>query len=182
MEINRCPKCNIKMLNNCCVRCGYMINGNYSNQKLESKYEELKLYNKSFEKMNYNKNKTQIFILESSYFSYRDHLLFGILLGIVDSIVSIFLISLMINYIKDDFIIIYVELIIVYIFIKKIIYVIFANTVCLKLDYKKIEKIKKNNINYKDILIEHKDKSKIKLIISLLIYIVVVITVFTSIN
>lgn len=178
----KCPKCNSNMINNCCVKCGYMTNGNISGTILPDKKEDLKLYNKDFEKMNMNENKFSVFLFKSSYIAHQDHLLFSVLISVIWSIIDVlitkfyyFLFVEVLIYINGAFAILFPVMSLIHFFIERIIYVMFANTICLKLDELKIKKIKENNDNYKIVLKNNKNTSVISFFISLIINIILLV-------
>ena len=49
----KCPDCKIELINDCCLRCGYMENGNKIKKEdsILEKFKEQKLYNKNFDSM-----------------------------------------------------------------------------------------------------------------------------------
>lgn len=194
MSKKKCPKCNSNMMGDCCVKCGYMSNGNVSGGfTLPDKYEDLKLYNKNFEKMNMNQNKFFVFLLESSYIAFNKHFIAAILIGLIDTILTCGVIVLL------DFIfievlaklnnwmsVVFIFMVIMHFFIKKIIYSMFANTICLKLDQRKINKIKKSDDNYKVVFRNNKYYSFLSLlahfIINTAVFILSIIITFEIIN
>ncbi|MCM1370922.1 MAG: hypothetical protein NC181_03420 [Clostridium sp.] len=177
-----CPKCNSKIINNCCIKCGYMLNGNYVGKVSKiDKFEDQKLYNNSFDRMQRNKNKFLIFLFGPLYFYYRNHFIFGIIISALDIFISYFICSLT----KQFFTLYLYELgqflISLMFLFKRFLYTIFSNTICLKLDNIKIKKIKYNKNNYKNILINHKDKSLIIFIIGLIFNLLLFIILYTDI-
>lgn len=82
----RCLRCNSELYKGTCIRCGYMENGNTINisENEEEKFYDQKLFNEKFDKLYRNENTLLPFILGPLYFSFRGHLLFGTLLGILD--------------------------------------------------------------------------------------------------
>lgn len=185
MNKKKCPKCNSNMIDDCCVKCGYMTNGNISGTYKPDKNEDLKLYNKYFEEMNINKYKFLIFILESSYIAYKKHYLSATLIGFIDSIITA-LMWIITSIFVDGYSrlniwisFLFLFMFIVYLIIKKIIYVMFANTICLKLDQIKINKIKESNDNYKIIFKNNKSNSIAFLILHIITNLLLFILVFT---
>ena len=83
----KCIKCNGKIVDGCCVRCGYLENGNQIKTKVKDKNEDLKLFNKDFYIINQNKNLLLVFILGPLYFSYRGYFFIGTILGIIDYLI-----------------------------------------------------------------------------------------------
>ena len=52
-----CPKCRGKIIDNCCIRCGSMINGAViSLNDKKDKNEDIKIYQKNFDTMLRNNN------------------------------------------------------------------------------------------------------------------------------
>lgn len=171
---NRCPKCGSIMMNNCCVGCGFMSNGNYTGKAVnDDKFADLKLYDDSFDDLTMNRKLLLIFLMEYFYFCYRGHLLFGCLVGLVDILISFCFVTSFGDLLGSYFPLIFNFCLFVYFIIKKILYVMFANTICLKLDMLSINRIKKKYSNYQLILCKHKDRNWFKVIICLIIYFVV---------
>lgn len=194
MSKKKCPKCHSNMINDCCVKCGYMSNGNVSGSfTLPDKHEDLKLYNKNFEKMNMNQNKFFVFLLESSYIAFNKHFIAATIIGIVDSILTGGVILLLdfifieiLAKINNWMVFVFIFMVIMHFFIKRIIYSMFTNTLCLKLDQRKINKIKKSNDNYKVVFMNNKNYSFISLlahfIINVAFFILSIIITFEIIN
>lgn len=167
-----CPKCGSKIMNECCSRCGYMCNGN--NIKLDTfsdKYKEEKLYNSSFEEMMKNGKSFLAFLMGPTYFSYRNHLFFGIILTLIDIFISYFL---LVKY--DDFLMPFIgplflilqQFIYVFIIIKRILYAAFANIICLKIDRLEIKIIKARVTNYTDVIAKHEDRNLYKFLLNII--------------
>lgn len=182
----KCPKCNSNMINNCCVKCGYMSNGSVSGAfTLPDKNEDLKLYNKDFDKLNMNENKFFLFLFQSSYIAYQDHFLFSILISLIYSIIDIvivlfyyFIFVIALGRINAALALLFPVMVLVHFFIKRVIYVMFANMICLKLDKLKIKKLKEKNDNYKVILKNNKNTNIISLCASMLINFIILVMKF----
>lgn len=173
----RCPNCNIKMENNICIKCGYMENGNYIEKyKKDDKYTDIKIYNDSFDEMNTNQKKWLNFILGSFYFSYRNHIMSGTIIGIIAYLVFYFEMTLTSAFrsIGNIFNLIAFINITFYIVINRTLYMGFSNVICLKLDKHKIKKIKNKNENYIEKLASHKSKSIVYIFVQILIYIILI--------
>lgn len=140
----RCPNCNALMLNGCCVRCGTLENGNQSNNEYVSKYDDDRKYNDDFDMMYRNENWYTPFIIGNLYFSYRKHLLLGIIFGIIDFALFYFLSY---SYSKMNFANLYLYYYIMFFFelLVRTLYSIISNSICLSLDKRKIKKLKKKN-------------------------------------
>lgn len=170
---NRCPKCGAVMMNDCCVGCGFMSNGNYTGKITIDKFSDLKLYDDHFDDLTMNRKLFLVFLLESLYFCYRGHLLFGCFVGFVDMFISYGFISVVSNIFGNFFPLLVNFSLIAYFIVKKILYVMFANTICLSLDKLRVDRIKKRFNNYQAILCKHNDCDWFKVIICLVIYYVV---------
>ena len=80
----KCPKCNVEMDKGICIKCGYMENGNYIEQfKKDDRNTNIRIYNEDFDEMNTNQKKYLNFLLGPFYFSYRNHLITGFIIGII---------------------------------------------------------------------------------------------------
>ena len=172
----KCPKCKIELEKGICLKCGYMENGNQIEQfKKHEKYTDIRLYNSDFESMNQNQKKYMNFIMGPLYFSYRNHLIAGTLISIIaftilyleikltDLILETGLLSTLLYFLNTIF----------YITINRVLYMSFSNVICIKLDKIKINRIKKKNKNYTEMLIKHNTKSIISLLIQILFYIII---------
>lgn len=183
-EVNalaKCPKCNAVIYNDCCVGCGYMTNGNYIKvNSSATKFKDLRTYNNSFEEMTRNEKKFITFILGSFYFSYRNHFLIGILISTFDVLFSCFIIEWFMDFFApSDLLMLYFVYvyILLYIIIKKLLYMTFANMVCLKLDELRLKHLKIKHKNYEEIISSHDDKSVFKLLLNLIFCFVVLFAI-----
>lgn len=167
----KCPKCNSNMMNGCCLKCGYMSNGNYVNkEEIKRNISDIELFDKDYDKMNRNSNSYLPFMLGPFYLSYKGNFWLGFFLGIFDYLIRIL----------SSLTTIPLVCMIIYFIISRLSYLIFANQLCIFLDKKKISKIKsKYGDNYKEILNKHHNKiSYIFLTIILYIFIVWLIFLF----
>jgi len=166
-----CSKCNGKLLDGCCTKCGHLQNGNKITKNHIDKNEDLKLFNKDFNIINENKNLLLISILGPLYFSYRGYLLIGTIIGIIDYLLFYYLMNVF------DFVIFITgttSFTISYLLMNRLIYVIFSNYICILIDKFKIKRIKKKyKEDYKNKLKEY-SHSKINLLITLLIYFILI--------
>lgn len=166
-----CSKCNGKIVDGCCVNCGYLENGNKIQKKEIDKNEDLKLFNKDFDTIVQNKNLLLIFILGPLYFSYRGYFLIGTILGIIDYLLLYYSMNSL-----DILIMIFgsFQIFALYLFINRLIYIIFSNYICILIDKIKIKRIKtKYKENYKEKLKSYKH-SKYYLLLTLLVYIIII--------
>ena len=176
-----CPKCNFKLVNGCCVKCGYLSNGNQVKNIDIDKNEDLKLYNKNFYALNQNKNLLLITLLGPLYFSYMGYFFIGTILGILDfiSFISLpVLYNLMFN--TNNVFSITSPSVQIYIIINRLIYILFANYICLLIDKIKVNYIKKKyKDNYKEKLKNYKHK-KYYLLLTLLVYVILILIFIIS--
>jgi len=167
------PKCNGKIVDGCCVNCGYLENGNQIKNKNIDKNEDLRLFNKDFDTIITNKNLLLIFILGPLYFSYRGYFFLGTILGIIDYLVFYYSMNLfnILVLIFGGF-----QVAIICFFINRLIYIIFSNYICVLIDKFKIRRLKKKyKENYKNKLKEYKH-NKYYLLITLIIYLILIMS------
>lgn len=163
-----CPKCKIEMKNGFCLRCGYMESGNIiqTQSKYDKRLEDIKLLNEDFDTMNRNENSFIAMILGNFYLCYHGHFFIGTLWGFLD----LLLFYLIINFVSSFYFIIAF-----YLLLTRILYGIFLNTICIKLDELKLKLIKKfYKDNYKEKLIKC-NKSIIYIFLTILIYIIIIV-------
>ena len=134
----KCPKCSGKIKDGCCIRCGYLSNGNQIKDEYTDKNYELKLFNKDFDSINMNKNLFLIAILGPLYFSYRGYLIIGTILGLIDFILFYYLVLLVSIPIFSSTLMCYL-----YIFLDRLLYVVVSNYICILIDKFKIKMYKK---------------------------------------
>ena len=173
----KCPNCNIEMNNGICLKCGYMSNGNYIEQyKKTDKYTAIRMYNEDYDIMNYNSSKLLTFFLGPFYFSYRNHLLIGFLISIIDLLMFLLYINIndSLNYLGSIFSVFAYFNTVFYPIINRAFYIGFSNTICIFIDKCMVKKLMLKS-NYIDKLIKHKSKSFLKLFIHILLFIVVII-------
>lgn len=172
----KCVKCGGIIKNDCCINCGYMTNGNYINKNKETdKFKDIRIYNDSFDVMYRNEKSYIVFLLGPLYISYRNHLFFGCLISLIDLLITNFMLT------KFSDICSFMNLAsfllsFTFIFIMRVLYVVFSNTICLKLDSIKIKRIKKKNKYYEEILKKHENISVFKLILNIMFYIILFLT------
>lgn len=171
----KCVKCGGKIINNCCIRCGLLTNGNIVKQDEEviDKYHVQRLYNKNFDIMNRNEKTYINFLLGPLYFSYRGHLILGIISVFIDYLLFYF-ISTFIS--SASYISLLTNLMLCfYLILNRLIYVGFSNSICLLLDNIKINKIRRK---YKDNYLDKLNNTwykKYYLFITLIFYLIVII-------
>lgn len=167
----KCPKCNIDLEKGVCLKCGYMENGNKIERfKKTEKYTDIRIYNEDFDKMNTNNNKFINFIMGPFYFSYRNHLITGLIITIISLTILAFEIRLTSELLSIGSVFTLLSFFntIGYVTINRVLYMAFSNVICIKLDNMKIEKLKQKE-NYIDKLTNHKSKNIIALIINIII-------------
>lgn len=166
----KCPKCKSELRNACCLRCGYMENGNQIkyNYNTQNKYKEQKLYNKHFDEMYRNEKIYKVFILGPLYFSYRGYFFLGTVLMYLD-----YLLLLKVGNFLGRFSM-YPILMFCYIILNRVTYSVFSNSICLIIDNIKIKIIKKYyKENYLEKLQNYKH-NKIYLLLTLIFYLIVI--------
>lgn len=174
-----CPKCNVEMERGICIKCGYMENGNTIEQfKDTDQHTDIRLYNEDFDQMNTNQKKLMNFIMGSYYFSYRGHLIMGLISTIIaftvllfeikltNAILALGNISLLMNFLNLT----------LYIIINRIIYMSFSNPICIEIDKCKSKKIKDTNK-----LVNHKCRNILYLIIHVLLSVIPLILIIKNI-
>ncbi len=180
-----CIKCGGSIVDGCCTKCGYLINGNRIQDKSTDINLELKLFNKDFGKISRNKNLFLVTILGPLYFSYMGHFFLGTFSVLFDYIYFTYAFQFFdainivtINMFNTPFQTIFIIL------INRLFYVIFSNTICLSLDKNKIKRIKKKyKDNYIDKLKSYKHH-QYYLILTILLYVIVlsIIVIVKRIN
>lgn len=167
----KCPRCDSKMVDGVCIKCGYMKNGNIVNTDYENKKTDLEIYEKEYDDMLHNKHILKPFLLGSFYVGYKGHLIAGILLGGIESLCFYFCYRFFegfaFNY-KMVFGLIFTFM--VWILIRLILAGVLNSLVLYldKINIKKIQELK----DYKVILAYHKSTSLFLLILNILICIV----------
>lgn len=168
----RCPKCGGIIVDGCCVRCGFMKNGNIvGNYTPNDKFKELKIYDKHFDEIYRNENMKLIFLLGPLNFSYRGCPIIGGFASVLD-IILFLAVSNFLNSVSKIYSFVYLLLHVLYLLIIRIAYCTFVNRIILKIDSIKIRIIKyksKNNEDFYDILNKHNDKSIGSIFLSILI-------------
>lgn len=167
-----CPKCGGIMLKDCCIKCGYMTNGNVAGKYIsKDRFEELKIYDAHFDEIYRNENSLMIFLLGPLNFSYRSLPILGGIASVVH--ILLFLkVSALLNPVSKIYSFLYLILHIIYLIIIRIIYCIFVNKIILKIDSIRIKMIKnraKNEEDFYNKLNNHNDKSIGSIILSILI-------------
>lgn len=169
-KINKtCPKCGFYMTNNNCVKCGYYEGKSISNiERYKNEVSDVQaLLKNEYQKIVYNKNLGLLFILGPLYFGYY-HCIFFSIIGIILE----FSISWILGMSNDGSNII----ILFFLIINRTIYVLFGNTVLLKLLNKYISKLKeKHESEYKEKIYNRKAKAIPYLILTMSIYITILV-------
>lgn len=175
----KCPNCNVELEKGICLKCGYMENGNKIERfKDSNQHTEIRLYNEDFDEMNTNQNKFLNFIMGSYYFSYRGHLITGLISTIIASLVFLFEIKLTnaLEILGSGAVLGIFLNTTFYVIINRVIYMSFSNPICIGIDKCKSKKIKN-----KDKLIKHKCRNYVYLIIHILISIIPIILILKNI-
>ena len=167
----KCEKCGGKIVNGCCINCGYMINGNYSKMEDTDNFIDIKNYNSSFDEMYRNEKIYLPIILGPLYFSYRNHVLLGILFSTIDLIVSMFVISTLSGVFSFNILGFYMSAII-YIVVRGLFYAVIANPICIRLELFEVKWLKLRN-KFEKVIIKRKSKSIMKIIINLLVLVLI---------
>lgn len=157
-----CPKCGGKIFDSCCVKCGYLINGNKVSLKdKKDKNEDIKIFQKNFDLMLHNNNWFISFIIGPLYLSYKGYLILGSILTYLDLLIY-YVILMIPSFLPQELLILpfFNQLgmytFVLYFIMSKLLYAATFNSLCLKLDNKKVEKIKnKYPKDYKNALAKH---------------------------
>ena len=146
-----CPNCGIQMKTNYCTHCGYMRNGQFIEPDKEIDEGLLSYYfGPKYEYYNRNNNWLLSGLLGPIYIFCHNYYLIGILLFLVDMIISmaVFIVNHMIVYDKISMV-----LDIAYIVVNRFIWATIGNMIYLKLTNRKLKKIKDQYPNnYKEII------------------------------
>lgn len=167
-----CPKCGGIIIDNCCIKCGQLINGNKIKieENMNDKFYLQRKFNKYFETM-YRNEKTYInFFLGPLYFSYRGHFFTGTILVFVDFVMYCFIASIIfINPMVSGLIRL------IYLFLNRLVYATIANSICVFIDNIKIQRIRKK---YKENYIEKLEKYKHRefyLLLTIIFYLIIIL-------
>lgn len=149
-----CPNCGTKMNNNYCSHCGYMPNENFIGfAKNEDEPLLLYYFGDKYDFYVRNKNWYVPGILGPIYLISHNLYFVGILLYILD--VAITLGVLIFNHLFIfEYIVIFVD--IIYLLFNRFIWATLGNIIYIKLLSKKLEKEKKNNLRYKELVSDYK--------------------------
>ena len=175
----KCPNCNIELEKGICLKCGYMENGNTIEQFKDSdQHTNVRLYNEDYDEMNTNQNKCLNLIMGSYYFSYRGHLITGLISTIIASLI-LFLelkITNALEQLGSEIMLVIFLNATFYIIINRIIYMSFSDPICIEIDKCKSKKIKDTNK-----LVNHKCRNILYLIIHILLSIIPLILIIKNI-
>lgn len=139
----KCPKCGRKMLDKCCLKCGCLINGRViNNEDKKDKNIDLKIMNEDkYDIMLHNDNWYIPFIFGPFYLAYKNHVVLSIITSIFDVLLFCFI---GINVGNNIYLSVFNKpLILLYLFLNRLVYAMFSNVICLKLDKINIEKQKR---------------------------------------
>lgn len=174
-----CPNCNIELEKGICLKCGYMENGNTIEQFKDSdQHTNVRLYNEDYDEMNTNQNKCLNLIMGSYYFSYRGHLITGLISTIIASLI-LFLelkITNALGQLGSEIMLVIFLNATFYIIINRIIYMSFSDPICIEIDKCKSKKIKDTNK-----LVNHKCRNILYLIIHILLSVIPLILIIKNI-
>ena len=175
----KCPNCNIELEKGICLKCGYMENGNTIEQfKDTNQHTNVRLYNEDYDEMNTNQNKCLNLIMGSYYFSYRGHLITGLISTIIASLI-LFLelkITNALEQLGSEIMLVIFLNATFYIIINRIIYMSFSDPICIEIDKCKSKKIKDTNK-----LVNHKCRNLLYLIIHILLSVIPLILIIKNI-
>lgn len=181
-----CPKCNGKMMSNCCIKCGYLESGHKVSLKYnKDENEDIKIYEEKYDTLLHNDNWYVPFIMGPLYLSYKGNLLLGSFLTYLDIAIRCLLFSIP-SFLPNELLIIpfFSQLgfysYIIYVIISKMIYAAVLNHIVLKMDYMKINRLKeKYKNNYKDKLYKNKNHPLYVLItiLTLILFLFIIISV-----
>ncbi len=166
----KCPKCNTKIFDKCCPRCGYLINGiNINLKETPEKFVDEKNFNKDFDKLYRNENSIYPMLFTGYYLAYHKYMLTGLLVIILKWACVIGLELYLSNI---PIIGAYTEIIVLFFLI---IYHFFigatSNTIILFYDRYKIKSIKKRHPqDYEKYLYKNTSTSIVPLLLIVLIY------------
>lgn len=174
-----CPNCNIELEKGICLKCGYMENGNTIEQFKDSdQHTNVRLYNEDYDEMNTNQNKCLNLIMGSYYFSYRGHLITGLISTVIASLI-LFLelkITNALGQLGSEIMLVIFLNATFYIIINRIIYMSFSDPICIEIDKCKSKKIKDTNK-----LVNHKCRNLLYLIIHILLSVIPLILIIKNI-
>lgn len=166
-----CPRCNVEMKSYYCIRCGYMENGKKIGEyKFKSKYEDVRLYNMSFDEMYRNEKKFYPFLLGNFYFSYKNHLFTGFIFGIIDFI-FFYSIATLSSVLLSNSLFINLSLL-TYVILNRLFYCTFANAICIEIDKYMVKRLNKKD--KKESIAKHKDKKITNIFLNVLLYILII--------
>lgn len=152
-----------------------MENGNTIEQFKDSdQHTNVRLYNEDYDEMNTNQNKCLNLIMGSYYFSYRGHLITGLISTIIASLI-LFLelkITNALGQLGSEIMLVIFLNATFYIIINRIIYMSFSDPICIEIDKCKSKKIKDTNK-----LVNHKCRNLLYLIIHILLSVIPIILI-----
>lgn len=155
-----------------------MENGNTIEQFKDSdQHTNVRLYNEDYDEMNTNQNKCLNLIIGSYYFSYRGHLITGLISTIIASLI-LFLelkITNALGQLGSEIMLVIFLNATFYIIINRIIYMSFSDPICIEIDKCKSKKIKDTNK-----LVNHKCRNLLYLIIHILLSVIPIILILKN--
>lgn len=155
-----------------------MENGNTIEQFKDSdQHTNVRLYNEDYDEMNTNQNKCLNLIIGSYYFSYRGHLITGLISTIIASLI-LFLelkITNALGQLGSEIMLVIFLNATFYIIVNRIIYMSFSDPICIEIDKCKSKKIKDTNK-----LVNHKCRNLLYLIIHILLSVIPIILILKN--
>ncbi|MBP3766381.1 MAG: hypothetical protein J6G98_04295 [Bacilli bacterium] len=176
----KCPNCNIKLVDKCCPRCGYLENGNkVSLKEKPEKYIDEKNINGNFDKLNRNENSIVPMFLGGIYLAYYKCIFTSLFINLIE-----FLIFMLTNYYigRIPYFNAYVPVIIVLLFIAfRFIMGSISNTIILFYDKLKIKYYKKiHPHDYQKYLFKYKNTSIIDVVFYIILFMSMFLYLFTD--
>ena len=141
-----CPKCKMKMNNEIyCIHCGYMTNGNVIGEKKHVPTMLELYFNEQYDKYTRNKNWIVSGIFGPVYIFCHGHYIAGLLLIILDYLISLFFIIF-----NHAFLYHYIVILlnVIYWVLNRFVWATIGNMIYLKLVTKRLNKIKNKDFNY----------------------------------
>lgn len=168
----KCPKCKGKMIDDVCIKCGYMKNGKMVQINYDSTKSDLELYERDYDSMIHNKGLLKQFLLGCLYITYKGYFLIGFILTSLEWLISLFVFSFFYSLAYQYQGVFAFVFWFLYFLISRLVISGLLNTLILYLDKKEIERIKKKcPKEYKIILANHDEHGLFLVLMNILIYI-----------
>lgn len=155
-----CPNCGFEMSKKgYCMHCGYMSNGNIIDTKKAIHASDLELYfGEDYDKIVRNKNWFVAGILGPTYIFCRNHYLVGLILIIIDTLISLFFCTINAAFRLPS----YNKF---YFMFNRVIWATINNLIYVKLTERSIKKYKEKNPENFDLNIQDKYKKDMRLLL-----------------